>query len=169
MANKVLVAYGSKYGSTKQIAEKVAEVLKQEGLETDVVSGDKVKDISGYKDIIVGAAVYIGMARKEVKGFLQKNEAALKEKRVWFFYSGPSGKGDTVERVKRAVIPQSLKQIFEVIKPKDTVVFHGNLDPQRMKGLEKWIVQRVGGDTGDFRDWDMIIAWAKKVAAEIKK
>jgi menaquinone-dependent protoporphyrinogen oxidase len=169
MANKVLVAYGSKYGSTKQIAEKVGEVLKQEGLDADVISGDKVKDISGYKDIIAGAAVYMGMARKEVKNLLNQNTAALKSKRVWFFYSGPSGKGDPVELVKGAIVPQNLKQIFEVIKPKETVVFHGNLDPNRMKGLEKWIVKRVGGDTGDFRDWNMITAWARKVAGEIKK
>jgi len=30
-------------------------------------------------------------------------------------------------------------------------------------------VKRVGGEFGDFRDWDMINAWAKKVAAATKK
>jgi hypothetical protein len=43
------------------------------------------------------------------------------------------------------------------------------LDESKMSFLEKWVVKRVGGEFGDFRDWDMITKWAKKVAAAVKK
>jgi len=169
MAEKTLIAYGTKYGATKEIAEKIGEVLKGEGIPNDVLSADKVKDLSPYKNVILGTAVYMGMGRKEAKSFLKNNAAAIKGCNVWFFSSGPSGKGDPVQLVKGAIIPVNLKELVAGISFKDTAVFHGCLDAARMKGLEKWIVKRVGGDTGDFRDWDMITAWAKKTAATIKK
>jgi menaquinone-dependent protoporphyrinogen oxidase len=169
MAEKTLIAYGTKYGATKEIAEKIGEVLKAEGISNDVLSADKVKDLSPYKNVIIGTAVYMGMGRKEVKIFLKNNAAALKERNVYFFATGPSGKGDPIQLVKGAIIPVNMKELVAGITFKDTTVFHGCLDVARMKGLEKWIVKRVGGDTGDFRDWDMIIAWAKKTAAAIKK
>jgi menaquinone-dependent protoporphyrinogen oxidase len=166
---KVLVAYASKYGSTKEIAEKVGAVIKGEGQEVDVLSADKVADLSGYKNIIIGAAMYMGMWRKEARNFITKNEKALAEKRVWVFSSGPSGKGDPAQLLKGVIVPASIKLILDRIKPQDITVFHGNLDPVKMKGLEKFLVKRVGGDTGDFRDWNMINAWAKKTAMAIKK
>jgi menaquinone-dependent protoporphyrinogen oxidase len=169
MAAKVLIAYASKYGSTKEIAEKIGEVIKGEGLEVDTLSADKVKDISGYKDVIIGAAMYMGMWRKEARNFITKYEKALAEKRLWVFSSGPSGKGDPAQLLKGVTVPAAIKPILDRVKPQDLTVFHGNLDPMKMKGLEKWIVKRVGGGTGDFRDWDMITAWAKKTAAAIKK
>ena len=33
MANKILVAYGSKYGATQEIAEKIGQVIAQSGFE----------------------------------------------------------------------------------------------------------------------------------------
>jgi menaquinone-dependent protoporphyrinogen oxidase len=166
---KVLIAYASKYGSTKEIAEKVGAVIKGEGLDTDILSADKVMDISAYKDIIIGAAMYIGMWRKEAKNFVTKYEKALAEKRVWVFSSGPSGKGDPAQLLKGVVVPAGIKLILDRIKPQDIVVFHGNLNVNKMGGLEKFMVKRVGGDTGDYRDWEMITAWARKTAAAIKK
>jgi hypothetical protein len=38
-----------------------------------------------------------------------------------------------------------------------------------MSGFEKWIVKRVKGETGDFRDWDAINKWAKGIAVAVKK
>ena len=37
MDTRVLVAYASKYGATKEIAEKIGQVLKEEGIEVDVL------------------------------------------------------------------------------------------------------------------------------------
>lgn len=168
MSNSVLLAYASKYGSTKEIAEKIGEVFKQEGIAVDVMPAQQVKDLSGYKDVIIGAALYMGGWRKEAKNFITKYEKALTECRVWVFSSGPSGKGDPAELLKGVIVPPGIKMILDRIKTQDIIVFHGNLNPEKMGGFEKWIVKRVGGDTGDFRDWDMINAWAKKTAAELK-
>jgi len=169
MANKVLIAYSSKYGATREIAEKIGEVLKGEGLKAAVMPVKGLKKLADYKDIVIGSAMYMGMWRSEAASFLKKNEAILAERRVWLFGTGPSGKGDPVELLKGVVLPMNVKPVGDRIKPRDAVVFHGYLNEGKLSFMEKWIVKRVGGGFGDFRDWDMITEWAKKVAKEIKK
>ncbi len=169
MANIVLITYASKYGATQEIAEKVGEVLKKEGITVDVVPMKKVNKLADYQSVIIGSAVYIGQWYKPTTKFLQKNEKTLAAMPVWIFSSGPFGKGDPVELLKGWKFPLALKPMIDRINPREIVVFGGTMLPEKMSGMEKWIVKRVGGETGDFRDWEMINTWAKKVAKEIKK
>jgi menaquinone-dependent protoporphyrinogen oxidase len=165
---KVLVAYGSKYGSTKEIADKMGGAIKQEGLEVDILSAAKVKSLADYKGVVIGSAAYIGGWRKEVTNFVKKNEKALSQLPVWIFSSGPAGKGDPVQQVKGWLYPKALKPIIDNIKPRDVTVFHGNINTEKMNAIEKWMIKQVKSEYGDFRDWEMITGWAKKVAGEIK-
>ena len=57
---KTLVAYGTKYGATAEIAEKIGEVLRQAGLPTDVLPADHVHDLAGYQAVVLGSGVYMG-------------------------------------------------------------------------------------------------------------
>ena len=169
MDGKILVAYASKYGATAEIAEKIGEVLKQEGLQADVLPVKSVKNLTDYKDVVIGSAMYLGMWRREGANFLKKNEKLLTERRVWIFSTGPSGKGDPVELLKGVRVSFNVKSIIERIKPRDTAVFHGNIDEKKMNLWEKWMVKTAKGEMGDFRDWDMITGWAKGVAEAVKK
>jgi hypothetical protein len=36
-----------------------------------------------------------------------------------------------------------------------------------MKGLERWMIKKVGAAAEDSRDWEAIAAWAKNVASAI--
>ena len=63
MEGKILVAYGSKYGATAEIAQKIGEVLQQEGLQAEVISAKKVTDIKQYKAVVLGSAgLYVPVA-----------------------------------------------------------------------------------------------------------
>jgi menaquinone-dependent protoporphyrinogen oxidase len=169
MENKILVAYASKYGSTKEIAEKIGEVLKQEGLQADILPVKGVKNLADYKKVVIGVAMYMGMWRKDAVNFLKENEKLLSERKLWIFATGPSGKGDPKELLKGVIVPNGLKPVIDRIKPQDTVAFHGKLDPEKMKFMEKWIIKNVKAEMGDFRDWDMITKWAKMIAEAVKK
>jgi menaquinone-dependent protoporphyrinogen oxidase len=57
MEGQVLVAYATKYGATAEIAEKIAQVLRQAGLYTDVCPADRVSDLAPYKAVVLGSAV----------------------------------------------------------------------------------------------------------------
>jgi menaquinone-dependent protoporphyrinogen oxidase len=169
MENKVLVAYASKYGATKEIAEKIGEALKQEGLQADVLPVKSVKNLAEYKAVVIGSAVYIAQWRKEAANFLKANEKQLSERPVWLFSTGPAGKGDPVALLKGWRFPKGLQPVADRIKPRDIAIFHGKYDVNKMNPIEKWMIKNVKSPVGDFRDWEMITKWAKGIAEAVKK
>ena len=88
----MLVAYSSKYGATREIAEKIGEVLKGEGLTASVVPIKGLKNLADYNDVVIGSAMYMGMWRGEAANFLKKNESLLAKQRVWLLLPGHPAK-----------------------------------------------------------------------------
>ena len=169
MSTRVLVTYASKYGATAEIANKIGEVFSGAGLQTEVLPVKKVKNLTPYKAVVLGSAVFIGQWRKEAVTFLKDNEKALSERAVWIFSSGPTGQGDPVELLKGWRIPPALQPVVDRIKPRDITVFHGALIESKLNAIEKWLIKNVKAEYGDFRDWDMITAWAKSIAEVLKE
>ena len=165
MSKKVLVAYATKYGATAEIAEKIGEVLSQAGNSVDVSPVKQVKDLDAYDAVILGSAVYIFHWRKEAGRFLKANAKLLAQRPLWIFSSGPTGKGDPVELADGWRFPKGLQPLLDNIKPREVVVFHGAIDPGKMKGMEKWMIQKVGAALEDSRDWEAIASWAKIIAS----
>ena len=169
MNAQVLVAYATKYGATAEIAEQIGQVLRHAGLRTDVLPADRVGDLTSYRAIVLGSAVYIGRWRKEAAKFLKANEAVLAEQLVWLFSSGPTGEGDPVELTNGWHFPKALQPIADRIRPRDIAVFHGAIELKKLNFIEKWMIRKVKASLGDFRDWDAITSWATAIADELKK
>ena len=169
MAKKVLVAYGTKYGGTREIAEKIGEVLKEENLEVEVLSGDRAGDPVQYDAFIIGSGVYAGMWRKEAVNFVRNNEKILADKPVWIFSSGPTREGDVKDLMSDWEYPGKIRPSVEKIKPRQITVFHGVADPEKMSFFDKLILKMVKAPSGDFRNWDTITDWAKNIGVELKK
>ena len=167
MSRKVLVAYATKYGATAEIAEKIGEVLAQVGISVDVLPVNQVKDLDNYGAVVLGSAVYIFRWRKEASRFLKANANLLAKRPLWIFSSGPTGKGNPVELANGWRFPKALQPLLDNIKPREVVVFHGAIDPGKMKGMEKWMIQKVGAALEDSRDWEAIASWAKIIASAL--
>jgi len=163
MEKQVLVAYATKYGATAEIAERIGEVLREAGLATDVLPADRVGDVRPYEAVVLGSAVYIGRWQKPAVNFLKTNEEALAERPVWLFSSGPTGEGDPVELTQGWGFPKGLQPIADRIQPRDIAVFHGNVDPEKLNFIERWMIKNVKAPSGDFRDWEAIASWAKAI------
>src|SRR5689334_10955807 len=132
MNKNILVTYASKYGATKEIAQKIGEVLCQTGLQVDVFPVDGTLDITPYKAIILGSAIYIGKWQQEAVEFLKANEKILASRQVWLFSSGPTGEGDPVELVEGVHLPAALQPVADRIQPRDIAVFHGYVNPDKI-------------------------------------
>ena len=169
MARNILVTYASKYGATREIAEKIGDVLRQAGLQADVLPVDSIRDLSTYKAVILGSAIYIGKWHKEAVKFLKTNEKILSDRPVWLFSSGPTGEGDPVQLVEGVRLPADLQPVVDRIHPRDIALFHGYINPDRINFIEKWAVKNVvKKPMGDFRDWDMIVKWTVTIADALK-
>ena len=169
MGKPILVAYATKYGATAEIAERIGEVLRQEGLSAEVRPADRVGDLNTYRAVVLGSAVYIGQWRKEATKFLKANETVLAEKPVWLFSSGPTGKGDAVELAQGWRFPGKLQPVADRIGPRDVTLFHGAASLDKLNGIERWMLKMVKAPVGDSRDWEAIAAWATDIAGELRE
>jgi menaquinone-dependent protoporphyrinogen oxidase len=169
MNGKILLAYATKYGATKEIAEKIGDVLRQAGLQIDLMPVGQVSDPLPYEAIILGSAVYIGKWRKDAVRFLEAHQQALAGRPVWLFSSGPTGDGDPLELMKGWRFPSAQQPIVDRIRPRDVALFHGHLDMDKLNFIEKGILKNVKAPIGDFRDWDAIAAWATSIADLLKQ
>jgi menaquinone-dependent protoporphyrinogen oxidase len=169
MSSKILVAYDSKHGATAEIAYRIFSSLQQEGHEAELLSLEKKTDPAPYDIIILGSAIYIGQWRKNAIKFLKKNEQLLSAKKTWIFSTGPTGEGETEVLLKGWKYPDNLKDIFEKIAPEDMIIFHGSIDEDKLNKLEKLAIKMVKAPVGDFRDWQAVDDWVKKISESLKK
>ncbi len=171
MSKRVLVAYVSKHGATKEIAEKIAEALHRSGLDVDVSSPNGHVDGAGeYDAVIFGGAVYFGFWRKKTIAFLNAWEKLAAAPPIWLFFSGPTGDGDPkAQTMDGQGIPERQRPVIERIKPRGIAFFHGKVDPSNLNFLESWVVRNVKTPIGDFRDWSAISSWAADIAESIRR
>ncbi|MHB0884842.1 MAG: flavodoxin domain-containing protein [Bacillota bacterium] len=168
METKTLVAYASKHGATAEIAERIGQVLRQAGLETDVLPVDRVGDLAPYREVVLGSAVYIGGWRSAAANFLKARERELSRRLVWLFSSGPTGEGGPAAFMDDGRLPKGLRPVAERIRPRDVAVFRGAAYPERLNGPERFVMNKVKAPLGDFRDWDAITSWATAIAEDLR-
>ena len=82
--NKVLIAYGTRYGSTEEISQNIAKILEEKGIGSDIINLKKIKQKQwplpeDYKGVLVGSSIKIFRWMKEPTKFLKKNKDKFKE------------------------------------------------------------------------------------------
>lgn len=172
MNARILVAYATKHGATKGIAEKIGHVLREGGWQAEVLPADRAasgSDLDSYDAVVLGSAVYGGQWRKGAASFLEAHEGTLAGRPVWLFSSGPTGEGDPVDLMNGWRFPEGLQPVADRIQPRDIAFFHGVLNTNGLSLPEKLIVKALKAPTGDFRDWEAITAWAQGIAAALEK
>jgi len=60
LEDKILIAYTSRTGSTGEVAETIAQVLRREGVPVDVRRVQEVKDLTPYQAVLIGSAIRMG-------------------------------------------------------------------------------------------------------------
>jgi menaquinone-dependent protoporphyrinogen oxidase len=171
----VLVAYATHHGSTREIAERIAGVLGDRGLDVQVKPVDRARDVRRFDAFVVGSALYCGWL-KEALDFVQRNKAVLAGAPVWLFSSGPLG-SDTVDAqgrdVRETATPKDLARVREWIGQREHRVFFGAYDPNaKPVGFLERTFRLVPHNAailaaGDFRDWAEIEAWANAVGDQL--
>ena len=162
MPTSVLVAYGTTNGSTAQIAEAVAEVLRKEGLTAETMSAGSVADVTRYDAVVVGGGLYAGRWHKDARRFVRRHRRALAECPVWFFSSGPLDA--TASERDIAPVP-GVRRTMTRLGARGHVTFGGCLQEGAKGRIARMIVRN--GKGGDFRNFPEIEAWAARVAGEL--
>jgi menaquinone-dependent protoporphyrinogen oxidase len=85
---KVLIAYFSRSGSTREVAERIRAEMEREGWQAEVMLITQVVDLSEFDAVITGGMLYRLGWHPELVRFLRKHRAALREKKVALFVTG---------------------------------------------------------------------------------
>jgi menaquinone-dependent protoporphyrinogen oxidase len=157
----VLVAFASRHGSTREIAEFIAETLRGSGTEADCVQVEMAPDPRRYEGVVLGSAVYVGSWLPEATAFARGNAEDLTGRPVWLFSSGPFGTPVLDEEEQ----PMELEELRNRISPREHRLFYGALHMDKLSFEERMVVKAMGAPAGDFRDWDDIRSWTEGIAS----
>ena len=161
MDQQVLVAYASKFGSTQEVAEAVAAVLREQGLQVDLQHMPEVRSLAGYDAFVLGAPLYYSRWHKDARRFLSRHRKALTKRPVAIFSLGPITPGD--EEEWQASCEQLDKELARRpwLTPVVVEMFGGRIDQSKMSFPYNVIMSAV--PASDLRDWTAIRAWAEKL------
>lgn len=172
MPPQILVTYGTKYGSTEQVAEVVAEVLRDRGLGVDLKPAREVKSPEAYAAVVVGAPLYIGALHKDALNFLTRNQQTLVKHPVAVFGLGPIH-DDEKERLDS--LDQLKKELAKLpwLAPVSVEMFGGKFNPAGLRFPDSLLLKLPASPlhdapASDVRDWTKIRAWASDLAAKLQ-
>jgi menaquinone-dependent protoporphyrinogen oxidase len=172
----ILVAYATRHGATRGIAERIAERLRAGGLDAEARPAAEVRDATRYDAFVVGGAAYMFHWLGDATKFVRRNRALLAARPTWLFSSGPVGTEAVDEEgrdVLVACVPKEFVELREAIHPREEKVFFGAIDPAAGPiGFAERLVSlmpaaRGAFPKGDFRDWPSIDAWADAIAHQL--
>jgi menaquinone-dependent protoporphyrinogen oxidase len=148
-------------GSNAEIADVVAGVLRDAGLEVDEMAARDVKDVEPYDAIVLGSALYAAHWQRDAHRFIAKRRDVLRAKSLWLWSSGP---------LDRLLAAKNLPPAANVLEIMGDVPFRGhrtfggrlnaddpNVDAQILRTHQ----------VGDFRDWDAVRAYASEIARAV--
>ena len=162
MANKTLVGYATKYGSTQEVASFIADVLRETGGDVELQELSEVKSLEGYHAVVMGAPFYMFKWLKDAPKFLSRFQNTLEKMPVAVFALGPTDADETPEN-NPEVFEQLDKALadFPWLEPVDQVLFGGKFDPAKLKFPMSLFMGKM--PVSDIRDWDRIRSWAEEV------
>jgi menaquinone-dependent protoporphyrinogen oxidase len=161
----VLVTYATKMGSTKEVARSVAEELRSQGFDVDLLSVDRVESLAPYTAVVVGAALYMGRLHRDARRFFSRHREQLGKLPVALFVLGPINK---VEKDWAGAQQQFDRELARLpwFAPIEKRLFGGCWDPAKMKFPFNVLLRKA--PAGDARDWDAIRAFAEEVASKFQ-
>lgn len=164
---RVLVAYATKYGSTREVAERVASVLNEQEIEAEARAARDVERLGGYSAVVLGGALYYFMWHKDARHFVTHHRKELTGLPVALFGMGPfENTAEQLEEARKPIDKLLAKQ--EWLHPVSTRIFGGKFDPTGLRFPEANPAMKKM-EPSDARDWDAIDAWARELSAAFAK
>jgi menaquinone-dependent protoporphyrinogen oxidase len=167
MANSVLVGYATRYGSTEEVAEAIAETLGGCGLDVDLKPISEVKMPDRYDAIVLGAPLFMFRWHKDALQFLSRNRDILAQRQLAIFALGPVHEPhdegewqDSWEQLNKEL------EKFPWLEPLDIEMFGGKYAPEKLGFPLKLF---AGAEpASDIRNWEAIKTWANGLADKFK-
>ena len=155
----VLVAVGSKYGSTREIGQAVADALAEQGATVTLRRVEEVAALDEFDAVVIGSAVYAGHWLRFAREFVFEHTEDLARKPVWLFSSGPIG--DPPKPKEEAADIAALVAATHAVEHR---TFPGRLRRSVLTFTDRAIVTALRVPDSDTRDFGEIRAWGRSIS-----
>jgi len=167
MTTTVLVAFASKHGSTRSLAQTIGGSLHAHGCQVKVLPAGLVHAVDDYDAVVIGSAVYHGHWLGEGRRMLKRVRLELAGRPVWLFSSGPIGGTSQGEQLIACgcgggtPAPPDLLQTLRGVSVLDHATFAGRVDERAGGFLERDVTR------GDWRNFRQVSDWGHLVGEQI--
>ena len=161
MQPRILIAYASKHGSTHDVADQVADVLRGHGLEVDVLAASAVGDLDAYGAVVIGGALYMGRWHRDARRLLHGRRSALASLPVWVYAMGPMDVDEDSIASARKQLDHALDSTPEV-HPVAVAIFGGVVHSDDLHFPFNHMPE------ADALDRAAVRAWANDIAFTVK-
>src|SRR3954453_7036262 len=131
MEPKTLIASASKHGSTQEVAEQVAQILRDGGLDVDVRPASSVDDVAAYDALVIGGALYMGHWHRDARRLLNRVSEELRKRPVFVFGMGPMDLEQKSVEEARKHVDEALAKVPGV-QPASVAIFGGVVHPDEL-------------------------------------
>ncbi len=158
---RTLVAYGSRHGSTREVATAIAADLRAAGHDIDLLSAGAavVAGPDGYDSVVLGGSLYTGRWHADACRFVRRHHATLGRLPLAVFALGPRTLDADDVASSRKQLDGALKRLK--IEPELVAIFGGAVDPSKLRFPLSRMPQ------SDARDWQAIDAWSEEISVMI--
>lgn len=162
MSARVLVAYATKLGSTGEIAEAIAQVLRDGGHRALAMPARDVRSLDDWDAVILGSAVYAAHWQRDARLFTERFHDELAARPLWLFSGGPLDR--RLARADQPIAPHGA-EITAGLGAREHRTFGGRLT--RDAAVDPQVLQTHR--MGDFRDWQAIVGYAYRIGRELDR
>jgi menaquinone-dependent protoporphyrinogen oxidase len=150
---RVLIGYASRFGSTRDIAKRIAGNLHMlgSGVDVDVRSVGEIANVDRYDAVVFGSGVYDGSWTAEATDFVRRHAAILVRKPVWMFSVGSFGDQHAIVGGLMKKEPKEISEFEQTVHPRDYRVFAGVIDLDHWPAWGRLLFRALGGHAGDNR------------------
>ena len=187
LKKKVLIAYGTWFGSTTEISLEMSKVLKKEGLVTKVVNLCEIDskewpEIGSFDGVLIGSGIKVSEWTKEPLDFMRKNRDELNkdDKKFGMFVCSLMSIVNP-EYAQKTYIEEMSKEIGVTadisISMPGVIDFSkaakiGFFDKMAVESIAKGAAEGKGikidkKGKNDFRDWEQVRTFAKNFAGKV--
>ncbi|MFP4375580.1 MAG: flavodoxin domain-containing protein [Spirochaetales bacterium] len=137
------VIYTSKYGATREVAERIVAGLKSGQVDAEAVEAAPKRPLPDAETIVVGAPIYAGSAPGRMTNYLEAQREKLLAKRVFIFLSCLY-EGSRAEQQLADAFPSWL-----VAHSSGNFYVGGKVDFSKLGFLDRLIMKKVAGVSED--------------------
>lgn len=173
MPTKILIAYCTRSGSTREVAIEMGRIMRDAGVQVEVKAMAEVQSLADEQAVILGGALYVGRFAKQFHRFLMRFARELTKTHPWIFVLGPT---ENVPKHFATADERARKELekYSWLHPADVRIFGGKFDPKNVNLPFPFnLAMKLPANplhkmpASDIREWDWIRSWAKSIAEQL--